>query len=305
MNTLYRLATTKGIDPKARTITAWASRADVVDRDGELITAEAWQHPDSTAAFEKNSVLMAFHRYDALPLGKVIALDKSRLGLAFTAVFAKTAAATEAFNFIEEMGGMASFSVGFIPRSSREVGVKELADKGVDVSAAKGDRVKVFDHVELIEISLAPIPSNPKATVLGAAFLEGKVKGAELKQILEPWGREVSEEDVNQALRRVDFDGMVRTAIKEKLPRALADMTNEKYRRAIAEAIVEADLELRKKAREEEERRIKLAQFEKADLNDPETLRAVIMTKLEGIDFSKMISEQVALAIDKHRGRVR
>jgi len=304
MNTLYRLAETKGIDPKARTITAWASRADVVDRDGELITAAAWRHEDSTAAFERNPVLMPFHNYQALPLGKVTSLDKNDLGLAFAAKFAKTAAAEEAYGFIQDTG-LASFSVGFIPKSSFEVGVKELADKGVDVSAAKGDRVKVFDHVELIEISLAPIPSNPRATALGAAFLEGKVKGAELKQILEPWGREVSEEDVNQALRRVDFDGMVRTAIKEKLPKALAEMTNERYRRAIADAIVEADQEHRKTAREEAERRLKLAQFEKADLNDPETLRAVIMTRLQGIDFSKMISEQVALAIDKHRGRVR
>jgi len=304
MNKLYRLAETKGIDPKGRMITAWASRADVVDRDGELITAEAWQHPDSTAAFERNPVLMPFHNYQALPLGKVTSLDKNDLGLAFAAKFAKTAAAEEAFGFIQDTG-LASFSVGFLPKSSREVSVMELLEKGIDVSGARGDKVRVFDHVELVEISLAPIPSNPRATALGAAFVEGRVKSAELQQILEPWGREVSEADIDRALAKYDLKKMADEAIRAKLPEALHEAVNERYRAAIKAAILEAEQERRQKERAEAARRLRMARLANADLDDPAQLEEAIAARLEAIDFKKLVDDQIGLAIDRHRGRVR
>jgi len=302
--TLYRLTETKALDSKARTITAWASRADVVDRDGELITAEAWQYPDSTAAFEKNSVLMAFHKYDALPLGKVTALDKNKLGLAFTAVFAKTAAAEEAFGFIKDTG-LSSFSVGFIPKSSREMSVKEVAALGVDTAGARGDKIRVFDHVELLEISLAPVPSNPRATALGAAMLDGKVKSVELRTALEGWAVEVNKQDVdravNAAIRGIDFKGHVEAAVKENVNAA----RNRIWREHLRDVILN-DWRARQKAEADETaRRLKREQNNRlCDFNDPAQVESYIVAKLEEIDFEKLVDDQLRLAIAKRRGRV-
>jgi len=310
MITQYLLSVTKAINPAKRTITAWASRADCVDRDGEIILAEAWQHPDSTAEFERNPVLMAFHKYDALPLGRVTQLDKNPKGLAFEAVFSNTAAASEAFSFIEDMDGLASFSVGFLPQSSRSVGVKDLRKRGVDTSNAKGDVVRAFDHVKLLEISLAPVPSCPRATALGLASVEGRIKSLELKAALAPWQIEVDGLEIRAAvserITRTLANMDVKKLVSAEVNRAAKELFNEGLRASIAKDIM-AEYRRNQRARNEEaERRRRAARISSQGFNpeDPKQAEAVIVTHLEGIDFHKLINEQTQIAIDKARGRV-
>ena len=306
---LYRLAETKSVDAKARTIRAWASRADVVDRDGELIAAEAWQHPDSTADFERNPVLCAFHKYDLLPLGKILSLEKNKKGLAFEAVFAKTAAAIEAFDFIVEMGGMASFSVAFLPKSSYDMSAKELSAKGVDTANARGDRVRVFDYVQLIEISLAPVPSNPRSTALGLAYLDGKVKTKELRLILEPWAAEIDaaqlggaiDKAVGAAVSNLDLGSLVQAAVDETKKGAL----NEQLRKHVRASIMTGIREGMKQEKAAEARRLRERVRGPLDMNDPHAIEEYVSELLQEIDFDKLMREKTELAILKAKGRVR
>jgi HK97 family phage prohead protease len=183
MDIRFCTAIKKGIDAKERRVTAWAS-VECIDRDNEVILASAWQHADSTSEFEKNPVGLVGHDYKSLPVFKVERLEKTGQGLKFTARFFETQAGREAFGFIRE-SGLASFSVAFIPVSWRDVRTSDLARMGIDTALAKGDRVRVYDHVKLIEISLVAIPANTLATALGAAFAEGRVKSLELRKALD------------------------------------------------------------------------------------------------------------------------
>jgi phage head maturation protease len=310
MITQYLLTETKGVNADERTITAWASRADCVDRDGELILAEAWQHPDSTAEFEKNPVFMPFHDYKSLPLGKVTELDKNSKGLAFTAVFANTNAANEAFQFITDMGGMASFSVGFLPQSSKNISVKDLRKHGIETSNAKGDFVKAFDHVKLLEISLAPVPSNPRATALGLAATDGRVKSQELRAVLAPWLEAVDERElkstVSETVSRIMAELDIKKLVSAEIADAAKGLFNSKLRESIANNIMQEFGRIRRKEKEDAFRRPRAARLAPQSFNssDPKQAEALVVSCLEEIDFHKLINEQVKIAIDRARGRV-
>jgi len=275
--------------------------------------------PDSTAAFERNPVLMAFHRYDALPLGKVMDLEKSKKGLKFTARFAKTTAASEAFETILDLDGMASFSVGFIPKSSRDMSIKEVAELGVDTSGARGDRIRVYDHCELLEISLAPVPSCPMATALGAAYMDGKIKSIDLNKALAPWKGEIDlatlkDEDlgkmVSRTLDRLDLHGLMEKSRVEAVARLreeLREQKNEPLRRSIVDGVTEslvAEAHAKKLATERARKRAGRKPVTDVDLEDPKSVREYVEYVLGDMDFAAIAEERIQLAIDKMRGKV-
>jgi len=227
----------KGYSEKDREIWGYASRPEI-DRDEEVILASAWEHPDSLADFRKNPVLMAFHDWHQLPLGRVREIEPREEGLFFKAQFANTEAAQEAFDFIVSTEGLSSFSVGFLPVSHEYLKVKELKKLGVDVKNYPLDEeIKTFTHVQLLEISLAPIPSSAGSTALGNAFRNGMVKSAGLRQARERYievikddteivveketiqraiGGAVSDE-VADILRRIDLKRFIQDTVKESL----------------------------------------------------------------------------------------
>jgi len=299
MDKRFTLAETKGINPKAREITAWASRA-VIDRDNELILGEAWQKPDSTKNFEMNPVLMPFHSYHDLPLGKVTRLDKSKDGLKFTAKFASTEAGKETFSFIEETG-LASFSVGFIPRSSHEVKVEKLESAGFDVSTVPaGGNVRVYDHVELLEISLAPIPSNPQAiTALSKAWRDGKVKTKELVQAMNNWEITLEPDIPKQAIPV----SQIELAISGAIERALG---GEKSARIIADSVKRTTSDLRARLGVEEEAKEAEVNISKAELSKKidAAMVKVFKEKFTPENLKKEIRQAVEISIKKLRGIV-
>ena len=185
MNLLYTTAVTKSAE--GRTITGWASRGDIVDRDGEIILPVAWQRKDSLTDFLRHPVLCAFHRYDQLPLGKVTDIQATDKGLKFKAAFADTAAAEEALRFIRSTGGLASFSVGFQPVSHSDLPVSKVAAMGFDVSTVTKDTIRCYDYCRLLEVSLCALPSCPTCTIIGAAFERGEIREKSLQAALGVW----------------------------------------------------------------------------------------------------------------------
>ena len=199
MNLLYTTAITKSAED--RTIEAWASRGDIVDRDSEIILAKAWQHNDSLVDFLRAPALCAFHDYHQLPLGKIVDIDATNQGLRFKAVFAKTAAGEEALNFVKSTG-LASFSVGFMPISFSDFSIEKVSKMGFDVSGASKDTIRIYDHCKLLEVSLVSVASNPYCTVIGQAYERGEIKEKSLQAALGVWknGRSSNHVDERQEL---------------------------------------------------------------------------------------------------------
>lgn len=242
MKTLFVPANKKSVNAKDREITAWASRA-IIDRDDEVILGRAWMQPNSTRAFELNPVLLASHDYNSLPIGKVTKLEKSNDGLSFKAKFAKTAAAEEAWTIVRDLG-LAAFSVGFIPKAYEELTPGDAQKHGYDISGLTKDRIKVYTDIELLEISLVAVPANPRATAVGAAYADGKIKNRELALALKSWkddeiievvdDDEISYEEARRVIEKVreycqgaNFQKKIREQFKEELEIALAKITGK------------------------------------------------------------------------------
>lgn len=153
-------------DDSEQTLIAWASK-EVKDRDGDIIKADGWELDN----FRKNSVLMAFHDYNAFPVGKVLWIkqypDKNPQGLKFKAKFADTDVGREAYKLYKD-GFMNCFSVGFRPLE------KPYYDKNIDAN--------IYPKNELLEISIVPIPALPEAKV---ESIGDYVKTKEFKAIFD------------------------------------------------------------------------------------------------------------------------
>lgn len=203
----------KGYDRKTREVWGYASRPEI-DRDNEVILAAAWKHPDSLRDFLKNPVLVAFHDYNQLPLGRVTQLEPRPDGLYFRAKFASTAAAKEAFQFILDTEGVAAFSVGFLPIEQQYISVKKLEKLGVDVKDYPSEeKIKTFTHVQLMEISLVPVPASAGSTALGNALRNGQIKTKALAAAFKDYEIEIEPEEeivwdanARQAARKLTRD---------------------------------------------------------------------------------------------------
>jgi len=152
-----------------QSIVGWGSKP-TVDRDKELIEANAWQLDN----FRKNPVLLLCHKYDAPPVGKVLWVKSDTNGLKFKARFANTERGKEIYQLYKD-GIMNAFSVGFKPLPG---GVID-APKDVKYKGCK----RVFTGVELMEISCVPVPANSDALV--EYVKSGKIQTKELNEELE------------------------------------------------------------------------------------------------------------------------
>ena len=138
------------------------------DRDGEIIKQSGWDLTN----FKANPVLLLFHNYQELPVGKITDLSIEDGQLKFKAVFSEaTQKAKEAYQLVKE-GILNTFSVGFIPREW------DKADGSVITKA------------ELLEISLVPVPANPEAVVIA----KGLTKENSLAEVyLKHWAIDMLE----------------------------------------------------------------------------------------------------------------
>lgn len=162
------------------------------DRQGEKIKQDGWDLKN----FKKNPVLMASHRYDQFPIGKVTNIKVEDNRLTFKAIFSEaTALALEAKQLVSE-GILKAFSVGFIPR---EYDAKNPS---------------MITKAELLEISLVSIPANPEAIVVAKAFMAEHENNL-LKEIVKVWMSDdklkkavddLEKTDVNKVDENVDIE---------------------------------------------------------------------------------------------------
>lgn len=135
------------------------------DRYGDTIDQKGWD----TASYERNPVLLWAHDYNTRPVGKVGRLDKGGDLTARDVSF--TPAEMHAFG--AEVGAMVAagflntVSVGFLPKKWEE-----------RWDETKGFLGFHFLEMELLEISVVPVPANPQALVEGRAFAKSLVDWA-------------------------------------------------------------------------------------------------------------------------------
>ena len=289
MNLLYTTAITKSAED--RTIEAWASRGDIVDRDSEIILAKAWQHNDSLVDFLRAPALCAFHDYHQLPLGKIVDIDATNQGLRFKAVFAKTAAGEEALNFVKSTG-LASFSVGFMPISFSDFSIEKVSKMGFDVSGASKDTIRIYDHCKLLEVSLVSVASNPYCTVIGQAYERGEIKEKSLQAALGVWKNGRSSNHVDE---KQEIIAEVRRILAPKISEAVGSEL-ERQGLFLKTAIRQAQLEILKKlgrvVPEDEEEQIVERHWPgiaevKAPLIDPDITARITRSLLDSIQLEK------------------
>lgn len=111
-----------------------------IDRQGDIIQQDGWVLDN----FKKNPVLLWAHDYSALPIGKVVSLEKTTEGLVAEFEFAPADAnpMAEQIKKLYEGGYVNASSVGFIP----------LERNG-----------NIIIRAELLELSLVPVPANQDA----------------------------------------------------------------------------------------------------------------------------------------------
>jgi HK97 family phage prohead protease len=155
MNTIYKYFTIdKGeFDEKDFTVTATASK-EVIDRDGDLIKVDGIELKN----WKKNPVIMLFHNYHDFPVGvgvgKKAWVDGKDLKVKFKFLIDDNDKAFQAAR-LWKAGALKGLSVGFTP-DYNEIDYPE--QKG-----AKQQPRRIFKKVELLEVSVVPIPANQDA----------------------------------------------------------------------------------------------------------------------------------------------
>ncbi len=137
--------------PAKERVLEFIGTTEIPDRDGEVIKADAWQ----VDRYIKNPVVQWAHQYDKPPIGKTLSIRQNKKK---ETIFEIEFASSETYEFADTIyklcreGYLNATSVGFIP-IEYEKGKKE------------SDASRIFTKVELLEISIVPVPSNPEALV--------------------------------------------------------------------------------------------------------------------------------------------
>ena len=222
---------------KDKKITVVASD-ETVDRDGEVIKVNGW----NVSSFNKNPVMLLFHDYHQLPVGKWN-VSTSKGKLIAEAEFATTEKAKE----VEELvrgGFLSAVSVGFIVKQRDE------------------QDPQVISKAELLEISWVPVPANPSALVqlMAKGYTFSCEKGEELekkeellkhykgivkeyRKLLKTLNKEFNIEYDEKTPEAVQIDNLLKAviAVKQETPLDAPEVqeTPEEYKEMIKEVIKE------------------------------------------------------------------
>ena len=145
MKNTYLTYTTKNLDKQNRIFEAIASTG-IKDRMGESIDPNGWDLEN----YKKNPVLLFAHKYNELPVGKVLDIRKTSEGLYIKGqVVSGIELADQVWTLVEN-GVLRALSVGFLPRKYNQ-----------------GEKDNPYDIIEaeLLEISFVPVPANPEALI--------------------------------------------------------------------------------------------------------------------------------------------
>ena len=148
----------EGFSDNERSFLAVAS-AESPDRDGDVIEAKGWMLKD----YRKNPVVMAFHDYRRLPVGRSIEefvdTKNNTNRLMFKPQFANYDEANLMYNLYRDKY-LKGFSVGFIPKKSEPVSEEDRWG---------GRR---YSKALLLEVSVAPVPMHQDALSEIKSFVE-------------------------------------------------------------------------------------------------------------------------------------
>ncbi len=148
-NLVKKLLTTQ-VEPVRDRVLQFVGSTETIDRDGEVIKASAWQ----TDRYMKNPVVQWAHDYQSPPVGKTLSISRKGTDTVFEVEFPPE----DTYPFADTVyklckgGYLNATSVGFIPIEF---------DRGSKDSEPK----KTYTKVELLELSIVPVPSNPDALV--------------------------------------------------------------------------------------------------------------------------------------------
>ncbi len=123
---------------------------ELPDRDNEIIKASAWQ----VEQYTKNPVVQWAHNYAEPPIGKTLSIRQSQGKTIFEIEFADK----DTYEFADTIyklckgGFLNATSVGFIPLEW-------------DAGKKDSDPNRIYTKVELLEISIVPVPANPDALI--------------------------------------------------------------------------------------------------------------------------------------------
>jgi len=157
--------TVKAVEGKGRVL-EFVGSTEVADRDGEVIKASAW----NVDRYLKNPVVQWAHRYDEPPIGRTLSLRQDSGKTIFEIEFADA----ETYPFADTIfrlckgGFLSATSVGFMPLEYTN-GKKESEPR------------RTFTSVELLELSIVPVPSNPEA--LAIARSQGLISVKEFEAV--------------------------------------------------------------------------------------------------------------------------
>ncbi len=205
-------ASVKRVNKGTGMIEAMAS-VNVVDRSGDLILPEAFAK--RLGSFQKNPVMLFAHDYRSWPIGKVTEVGVVENGLRFIGEFAPTDDGKKAReNF--EFGSLNAFSVGFIPHEWRSPTDEEVKAFGPSLS-------HVMTDVELLEISAVPVPANPDALAIAAAWGIKMQDMDDVRKFVERVKAEKASHSLNE-----DEEKKITDAINELLDKSDLDQIESK-----------------------------------------------------------------------------
>ena len=166
----------------SRVITFDASN-ETRDRDGEVIKASAWD----LSNYLKNPVVQWAHKYDEPPVGKSPGINVANGVLKLPVEFPPegTYEFADIIYRLAKGGFISAVSVGFIPKEF-ERGKKE------------GDPSRTYTKVELLEVSIVPVPSNPDAIV--SARDAGVITAKQFAMLSEEKPKTPSQEEIKDEL---------------------------------------------------------------------------------------------------------
>lgn len=160
------------VDEAAKVISGIVGSTGAIDRQGESLNPSGWQ----TDNYLKNPVVLYGHDYKVnRPVGKTLRVYMEENQLRFDVQFNDTALGQEVFSLMKD-GYLNAVSVGFIPL---EFG---------------NDGEYTYQKMELLELSVVPVPANPEALTYLKAHAPTIYKVHKSEEEEEKPGEETSEE---------------------------------------------------------------------------------------------------------------
>lgn len=195
----------KSIDEKNRTVTFVVSDGNV-DRHGESLNPNGWMVKN----YMNNPVVLFGHKYDELPIGKTIKFWVENANEVLATIEMATHEYAEKVWTLIKGGFLKATSVGFIP--------KELDEKGEFT----------WSQMELLEISVVPIPANPRALakdILGVYKALEKETG---EKLLEKETEEEKPGEKSEEKQEAEFSEKQIVQIKELFASSVKELLKEK-----------------------------------------------------------------------------